>query len=233
MKKDTCILLFSRSVEEESKVKSFGRTFTRNQNAQIAQNLIAHTLSIVKSTEVPYVYFSEMHQLGGNFGERLSNAVKRAINAGYKRVLIVGNDCPTLTHYDLLHSISLLKKGQTVVGPTHNGGAYIIGLQSASFDEKAFCNLRWNTTFCFDSLLKHYADEDVCILPEQNDLNVLTAYMSRLSIDMKIRIGWLLKVTFLGQVRSEWLLDKVQTLIPHFSAKSRRGPPRLSHRWAG
>ena len=227
VKKDICILLFSRSTVEESLSKCFGSTLTPKQNVHIAKNLIGRSLAVIESTGLPFVHYTESKQHGENFGERISNAVRSVINDGFKRVLVVGNDCPTLTKEDLMHSAALLENGKTIVGPTNDGGAYIIGLQDASFNEKAFKELQWSTKYCFDSIIKHYADEDIEILNKRSDLNTLREYLTTLSIYDKRVVVTRLKLTFLGQVISEncTIINIVNNT--GIQSDTQRGPPFL------
>ena len=63
-------------------------------------------------------------------GERLDNALTGYLEAGYKRVVIMNSDGPTLPAACLAAAFDGLRNGADVVlGPSDDGGYYLIGLR--------------------------------------------------------------------------------------------------------
>ncbi len=70
-------------------------------------------------------------QAGGDLGARQEGAFRDAFRAGPGRVLIIGTDCPALTPALCLRAFGALQARDLVLGPTFDGGYYLIGLRRA------------------------------------------------------------------------------------------------------
>jgi rSAM/selenodomain-associated transferase 1 len=68
-------------------------------------------------------------QSGDDVGERMYHSSKEALDH-YEFVVIIGSDCPLLTSQVLNKAYRMLKQGtDAVLGPTEDGGYYLIGLR--------------------------------------------------------------------------------------------------------
>ncbi|UCC87386.1 MAG: TIGR04282 family arsenosugar biosynthesis glycosyltransferase [Anaerolineales bacterium] len=74
--------------------------------------------------------FELIQQEGSGLGARLDNALTRYLNSGYRRVVIMNSDGPTLPPRYLTAAFEALA-GETdlVLGPSEDGGYYLIGLK--------------------------------------------------------------------------------------------------------
>jgi len=67
-------------------------------------------------------------QQGNDLGERMNHALYTALKS-YKRAVLIGCDCPSLTSQDLASAISALNdKTSVVFAPAEDGGYVLIGL---------------------------------------------------------------------------------------------------------
>lgn len=82
-------------------------------------------------------------QRGDNLGQRLSNAFQFAFREGARKVVIVGTDIPLLDKEVILTAFQRLEDSQCVIGPSLDGGYYLLGL--SHFDAKIFQNINWGT----------------------------------------------------------------------------------------
>lgn len=153
-KRHIAILVFARRAHVELKHKSFFAPIGFKKNLAVAQFLNRRIQLLAEQTGFPVFWFDEKDQRGGNFGQKLSNAVQEIFQKGFQQIIIVGNDCPTLTSNHFLVSIAAAQKGKMVIGPTMDGGAYLIGLQRASFAKDAFESLPWQNEQLLSSLQK-------------------------------------------------------------------------------
>jgi len=82
-------------------------------------------------------------QIGDDVGARMSQTFETLFAKGYKRVLIVGTDVPTLPleHYE--QAFALLESHDLVLGPALDGGYYLIGLNRSVPD--LFNDIPWST----------------------------------------------------------------------------------------
>lgn len=165
MKPATAILFFSRSAHAEAVEKVYGS----GRDQHIAAALIERTRRTVRHTGFPVFEVDERQQRGQSFGQRLAHAVSRVYDAGYERVIIIGNDCPTLTPAHLRRAAAALAAGQQVIGTDHRGGAYLIGLQRQQFEACAFAELAWQTERLTQELLPLLGE--VTVFGQLRDIN--------------------------------------------------------------
>ena len=69
-------------------------------------------------------------QFGKDLGERLINALENKFNAGFLKVIIVGTDSPLLRIEQVESSIDALSEHEVVIGPSADGGYYLIGFSA-------------------------------------------------------------------------------------------------------
>lgn len=86
-------------------------------------------------------------QAAGDLGARMADAFARSFAAGSPRVVIVGSDAPTLPDATLTAAFADLLEGDGVVGPSLDGGYYLIGLQRAAWPAagRLFGDVPWST----------------------------------------------------------------------------------------
>jgi len=73
-------------------------------------------------------------QRGNNLGERLSNAFEQLFSLGYEQVVAIGADSPTLPLVYMRRSFELLPRADLVLGPSTDGGYYLIGMKAPHRD---------------------------------------------------------------------------------------------------
>jgi len=90
-------------------------------------------------------------QRPGDLGERLVGAFEWAFSQGANKVAAIGSDCPDADHQVALAAFSALDRSDLVIGPSEDGGYYLIGLRSpcpAIFDGIPWSSTKvLNTTF--------------------------------------------------------------------------------------
>lgn len=87
--------------------------------------------------------FSLVAQVGDNLGERLANALGHYFDQGYKRVVIMNSDGPTLPLPHLAEAFSGLDRADVTLGPGHDGGYYLIGMNE--LHRQLFEGIDWST----------------------------------------------------------------------------------------
>jgi len=96
--------------------------------------------------------FGFAHQSGSDLGERLHDAVSRALDSGAGRVLVVGTDCPELSPALLNQAARALESADVVIGPAHDGGYYLIGLRAVH--PELFEAIDWGTAVVREQTLQ-------------------------------------------------------------------------------
>ena len=82
-----------------------------------------------------------IEQRGSDIGAKMENAIKDVIDAGYDSVVLIGTDIPEIRTETINASFGLLKSGDIVLGPTEDGGYYLIGMKEPyheAFDVKLY-----------------------------------------------------------------------------------------------
>lgn len=138
----TAILFFSRTPQEEARHKQL---VSRSKTAGITDVLRRQSLQAAESSGLPIFYSTAKCQQGACFGERLANAIESSFAKGYQRLLVIGNDTPDLDAKRLREAQRLLTDDQLVLGPSLDGGVYLIGLTLESYQRNAFIQLAWET----------------------------------------------------------------------------------------
>lgn len=96
-------------------------------------------------------------QRGNGFAERLANAFADAQALGYQSILAVPTDVPRLGRRELTEAFRRLEEKAVVLGPSPDGGAYLIGCR---MDPVAlFDGVRWQTSRTFADLAANAAGE--------------------------------------------------------------------------
>ena len=108
-------------------------------------------------------------QIGTDLGARMHAAFKKAFDAGYTKVLLIGSDLFDLYPDDIQTAFAQLDSHNVVLGPASDGGYYLIGLKClypGIFDHKA-----WGTETVLDQTLADLEGLRVFLLPERNDVD--------------------------------------------------------------
>lgn len=84
-------------------------------------------------------------QQGDGLGERLLNSFAQCFAAGYTGVLAIDSDTPHLPTAYVQQAVDLVSLPQTdvVLGPTEDGGYYLIGLRAVY--RELFLDMPWST----------------------------------------------------------------------------------------
>lgn len=84
-------------------------------------------------------------QQGGDLGERMKHAFEKCFSDGFEAVILVGGDIPDMTGEIVKEGFAALKSSDAVIGPSHDGGYYLIGFRSGSFVPEVFTGISWGT----------------------------------------------------------------------------------------
>jgi rSAM/selenodomain-associated transferase 1 len=84
-----------------------------------------------------------LDQVGESLGQRMHHTFVDLFAKGYKQVIIVGTDVPTLPLSVYQEALALLGLSDVVLGPALDGGYYLIGLTKPA--EQLFTGVPWST----------------------------------------------------------------------------------------
>ncbi len=113
-----------------------------------------YDIELWKTSESSGSYFAELipgafirDQSEGNIGERMSGAFRSGFAGGYRKICIIGTDCPDASSNDIIEAFYLLENNGLVLGPSFDGGYYLIGL--SKFYSGLFEGISWSTASVF------------------------------------------------------------------------------------
>ena len=170
------------------KVKSrLAVTVGEDKALEIYRILLRHTYSVTRSVAVnKALYYSDYieeddmweelnfkkHlQHTGNLGERMQKAFEEGFAQGYQRICIIGSDCYEITADIIRNAFDKLQINDVVLGPTEDGGYYLLGMRQlyTSLIE----NKRWSTNTVLSDTLTDISDQNltVALLPTLTDID--------------------------------------------------------------
>ena len=128
-----------------------------------------------------YLY---MPQNGQDLGERMKNGFLEAISMNFKRVVLIGSDIPDLPLEFIEEAFGSLLEKEAVIGPSLDGGYYLIGFRDKTFSPRAFDGIHWNTESVFEETLRALEQEGLSVHTLQplrdidtvNDLRIRELY---------------------------------------------------------
>ena len=90
-------------------------------------------------------------QCGPGFGERLQNYFDWSFENGAGKSIVIGADSPTLPMIYLEEAFSLLDAHEVVIGPSLDGGYYLIGMKTPH--PELFEHIRWGNSSVLEETL--------------------------------------------------------------------------------
>lgn len=221
----TAILIFAQSGAAEKANKSFFKS------SELFDVLNQETIKKVEASDIPYFLISENEQIGTSFGERFTNALEHLFNLGFENVITIGNDTPFLKTKQLQLTAQKLQENKTVLGPSVDGGFYLMGLHKSQFNKSAFLKLPWQSYQLFKRItalltkkkqvhfLSHLVDIDTFA-----DVKTISKTFKNISKKLRKLIISILSINIgLTPLKSSRII--VITIYAHFN----KGSPTLLH----
>jgi len=210
MNSPTAILIFANSSQDVGKFNSLA------DSNKLIEQLNASTLKTVKKTKLPYFLITEKEQCGLTFGERFENAIKMVFNKGYENVITIGNDTPQLKPQHILDAKSHLDKNNFIVGPSLDGGFYLMGIARGHFNKISFLELPWQTSYLQKSISLQITALGIEVLmlaklqdiDSISDLKKIYTWAYRVCIKLVAIISTLLQISVSFSFISKFLIVK-------------------------
>lgn len=98
-------------------------------------------------------------QSGGDLGDRMQNAFKQAFADEYEKVVIIGSDCAELTQEIIEEAFNTLDNCDVVIGPSKDGGYYLLGMNS--FYGDLFSGINWSTPAVYEQTIGRVKELDL------------------------------------------------------------------------
>lgn len=117
--------------------------------------------------------YSYIPQTGRDIGERMKDAFVAAFAENFERAILIGSDIPDLPPDYIRRAFEALDSNDVVLGPSSDGGYYLIGFTKHRFLLEAFAGIAWSTHCVFDQTLDIITDHKrtVHLLPQWHDVD--------------------------------------------------------------
>lgn len=115
--------------------------------------------------------FIRIPQRGKNLGERMYNAVTDAYQNSKLPVIITGSDLPLLNLDIFTEALAGLKERDIVIGPSKDGGYYLLGMKKP--EKSLFDFENWGNQSVLDKTIKEASKHNLKshFLPEVSDVD--------------------------------------------------------------
>jgi len=101
---------------------------------------------IIEWTNNNFFYY---HQVGDDLGERMFSALEFVFNQQNRQAIIIGTDIPDLSKEIILGASDSLDKNDLVIGPSYDGGYYLLGMKKVH--SSLFEDIEWSSNTVFSS----------------------------------------------------------------------------------
>jgi uncharacterized protein len=154
---DNALIIFVRNTEKGKVKTRLAKDLGDDKALQVYEYLLQYTADLCMDLHCHrfvfysnYVHlndrfddacFGKYLQEGKDLGERMRNAFDKVFDLGHKNICIIGSDCYDLQPTHLEDAFLSLKSNDTVIGPSEDGGFYLLGMNKmypSLFSEKAW-----------------------------------------------------------------------------------------------
>jgi uncharacterized protein len=191
---NSCLLLFVK-YPTKGKVKL---RLSKDLNEEIAQELyqcfILDTLVMIEKMNLPFFIcvtppnkknefqrwlgssYQYLTQKGSDLGGRMKNSFKEVFTKGVQNAVLIGSDSPDLPKDYIKQAFSTLESKDVVLGPTYDGGYYLIGFKATTFTPSVFEDILWSSPMVFQQTVTkiQHAKRSIGLLPTWSDVDTIS-----------------------------------------------------------
>jgi hypothetical protein len=151
-----CVLVFTRTAAYEAAAKRMpaARRFFACARARVlaaAASSGARVVVAAPEAGAALPGARVLAQRGRTFAERLAGALTDARALGYEEIVVVPGDVPGLQARHLRAAFARLRSFSAVLGPSPDGGVYLLGVRGDF--SRLLAGVPWRTPRVFDALL--------------------------------------------------------------------------------
>lgn len=181
----TLLIVFVRHPELGQVKTRLAKKIGQEAALEVYQKLLAATRELCNTLDVPKaIYYageagpawmgaSVYRQSEGDLGERMEHAFRNAFTSGFKKVVIIGSDCPELNSDGILKAFQALETQDLVIGPARDGGYYLLGM--SHLIPELFQNKSWSTSLVLGETIEEARrlSQNVALLQLLSDLDTM------------------------------------------------------------
>ena len=93
--------------------------------------------------------YEYLAQSGADLGQRMARALSDAFDRGAERAVVLGTDIPQIRPDHIERAFECLHSADVVIGPSLDGGYWLIGTSREGFSPRLFHAMDWGTPSVF------------------------------------------------------------------------------------
>ena len=181
------LIIFCKNLIEGQVKTRLAKSIGKKKALLVYKKLIEKTIEAVKpvnSQKVVYYskfinnndkwndYVNEKKiQKGNNLGEKINNAFSEGFKSKFYPIIIIGSDLWDIKHSDINLAFNFLTKNDYVIGPSIDGGYYLIGMNT--INSKLFKNKSWSKSTLLKETINELKNKKLKLLDSKNDIDTL------------------------------------------------------------
>lgn len=160
---DRCLLLLVKDPVHGPVKTRLARVIGEDTTRALYENFIHDMISRFEREEFPSficvhpenalaglkaLFGEHLHYLpqrGNDLGRRMEGCLRDALSRGFHRAILIGSDIPDLPVKIVTDAFCFLNTFDCVIGPSLDGGYYLIGFRNDSLLPEVFSGIRWGT----------------------------------------------------------------------------------------
>ncbi len=159
-----------------------------DQALQVYKQLLRHTFHVLNHSEAEvFLFLTEKDEKGGlpfkmpksqifyqtgeGLGMRMRNAFEKVFQLGFGPAIIIGTDNIEIRPEHLSQAFDVLQSHDTVIGPSNDGGYYLLGMNS--FQAQLFQDISWSSSVVLEQSIEKIVNSGLSyrLLPELVDID--------------------------------------------------------------
>ena len=118
----------------------------------------------------------------GCLGEKMKRQIlinkKYCVQEKIKNIIFIGTDLPDLCHLDLLNTLKKLKENDLILGPSNDGGYWLIALSEkilSTYINLPFININWSKENVLQNTINNFSETNLryTFLHEKIDIDTI------------------------------------------------------------
>jgi len=191
---DSCLLFFVKYPEKGRVKLRLSRDLDEEIVQELYQCFILDTLVMIEKMNIPfYICFyppnkkSDFQRLlgstrqflpqnGKDLGERMKNSFEEVFTKDVQKALLIGSDSPDLPQEYITQAFTILENKDVVLGPSLDGGYYLIGFKSTTFTPRVFEDIQWSSPMVFQETMTKIQHSKLSVgsLPTWSDIDTIS-----------------------------------------------------------
>jgi rSAM/selenodomain-associated transferase 1 len=117
--------------------------------------------------------FDNFLQVEGDLGVKMQRAFEEKFEEGYEKIVLIGSDTPHISNEIINDSFKELENNDIALGPSLDGGYYLIAFNKKTFQDEVFKHISWSTSKVLEQTLQKLNTKNVYLHEILNDIDIL------------------------------------------------------------